>query len=384
MYISSHQLSGMRKTHRKSRKGCIQCKQRHIKCNEERPCCGNCERLEIVCSFASSPAPTRPSSTPGVSAYSSPIDVVVDIHPSLALEDLELLHHYVLRTASTFFAEGPRLDIIRDEYIRIGFSKIYLLHAILAISALHLYHQDGSRSEMLTRASLHYNAALRLAQPHIVHLTEDHSMAMFAFSGYISVYAMAEACLRLRTNSSTDPIDEIIACFHLSRGIRAVLGPFYEHLSTSAISPILFHEDIDRQAREDNSIAFEAPLQRLRARLPPVTTNDDGAQEDANASAMKSLFNYLAVCDLAAGYDFGKLRLVHQWLVEAHKDFLDLLDARDPLALAILAHYAVLVHQGKNTWWLQTWPQALFSHVQDTLDESWSDVLEWPKTKIYD
>ncbi|EWZ45960.1 hypothetical protein FOZG_06165 [Fusarium oxysporum Fo47] len=56
----------LRRAHRKSRKGCWECKRRHIKCDESRPACGNCAVSERSCSFPSSatPATTTPTASP--------------------------------------------------------------------------------------------------------------------------------------------------------------------------------------------------------------------------------------------------------------------------------------------------------------------------------
>ncbi|KAH7320077.1 hypothetical protein B0I35DRAFT_478364 [Stachybotrys elegans] len=43
-----------RRTHRKSRNGCAECKRRHIRCDEGKPACTNCTIAERVCSFPSS------------------------------------------------------------------------------------------------------------------------------------------------------------------------------------------------------------------------------------------------------------------------------------------------------------------------------------------
>ncbi|KAF7547592.1 hypothetical protein G7Z17_g7634 [Cylindrodendrum hubeiense] len=63
----------LRRAHRKSRKGCLECKRRHIKCDESRPSCNNCLVSERACSFppsvgaatdASAPAQTRQAPLP--------------------------------------------------------------------------------------------------------------------------------------------------------------------------------------------------------------------------------------------------------------------------------------------------------------------------------
>ncbi|KFA47748.1 hypothetical protein S40293_07129 [Stachybotrys chartarum IBT 40293] len=55
-----------RRTHRKSRNGCSECKRRHIRCDEGRPSCTNCTIAERVCSF-----PLSSSAHPAVVSASS-------------------------------------------------------------------------------------------------------------------------------------------------------------------------------------------------------------------------------------------------------------------------------------------------------------------------
>ncbi|KAF5024681.1 hypothetical protein F66182_3251 [Fusarium sp. NRRL 66182] len=60
----------LRRAHRKSRNGCLECKRRHIKCDESRPACSNCVVSDRSCSFppststASSAAIPTPTSLP--------------------------------------------------------------------------------------------------------------------------------------------------------------------------------------------------------------------------------------------------------------------------------------------------------------------------------
>lgn len=41
-----------RRSHRKSRNGCAECKHRHIRCDERRPACANCKAADRLCSFS--------------------------------------------------------------------------------------------------------------------------------------------------------------------------------------------------------------------------------------------------------------------------------------------------------------------------------------------
>ncbi|KAL4861567.1 hypothetical protein BDV12DRAFT_203887 [Aspergillus spectabilis] len=40
----------------RSRRGCITCKQRHVRCDELHPVCGHCERLQLSCGYQKKPA----------------------------------------------------------------------------------------------------------------------------------------------------------------------------------------------------------------------------------------------------------------------------------------------------------------------------------------
>ncbi|KAF4126368.1 Fungal Zn(2)-Cys(6) binuclear cluster domain [Geosmithia morbida] len=60
-----------RRSHRKSRNGCIECKRRHIRCDEGRPACTNCTIAERNCSFPVPPAAPAVH-TPGTSTLEVP------------------------------------------------------------------------------------------------------------------------------------------------------------------------------------------------------------------------------------------------------------------------------------------------------------------------
>lgn len=85
-----------RRGHLKSRFGCFNCKRRRVKCNEGRPTCEHCRRLELVCVY-----PTAiPTSNAGT----------VRRNPSLlALEELRFYHHFFTRSFPTLPFHGEEL-----------------------------------------------------------------------------------------------------------------------------------------------------------------------------------------------------------------------------------------------------------------------------------
>lgn len=69
-----------RRGHFKSRLGCFNCKRRRVKCNELRPHCSPCHRLELTCTY-----PTLIAASTGPRPAPS----------ALVLEDLRFYHHFV-------------------------------------------------------------------------------------------------------------------------------------------------------------------------------------------------------------------------------------------------------------------------------------------------
>jgi hypothetical protein len=127
-----------RRTHKKSRAGCIRCKRRHIKCDETRPVCVNCSTANLECEYAgpriatvgvsltnyldhsraSSPAiPTRTSTTIQASSSSlSPAALTPNSRPlygtdsALNLDHLELLYHFCTVTYKTMSPQSDQQD----------------------------------------------------------------------------------------------------------------------------------------------------------------------------------------------------------------------------------------------------------------------------------
>ena len=110
---------------------------------------------------------------------------------SLDRQSHELLHHYTSTVCLTM-ARPNQIDIWRYDMPRIGFDHPFLLHGLLAISALHLSTKLPSRSKELIsvaieeehRALPSFRKLLASNKPESIH-------AVFAFSGIVIPYILA-------------------------------------------------------------------------------------------------------------------------------------------------------------------------------------------------
>lgn len=112
------------------------------------------------------------------------------------------------------------------------------------------------------QATSHQDAAIRQARPHLVHLSEEHCEAMFWFSAYTSLYALAEPLLRPwpltgvndnninDSNESLDPIKELIHSFQLGRGINLIIRQHWDYFQRySPDSTTTIGTNLNRRSR---------------------------------------------------------------------------------------------------------------------------------------
>ncbi|KAL9564967.1 hypothetical protein ACKAV7_010881 [Fusarium commune] len=176
--------SRRRRSHPKSRKGCDTCKRRHKRCDENFPQCRNCTRYKVRCPYndvqvthsSRSSTPGKPDLmwTPYIETALSewqrtgifPLPCL-GLHPAprpdlYSLEDLRLIHHL-----ATLYCELAAIDannftlwtrhiptyvkLAGEEntpvdtdsrllsLLQIGATTPYVMHALLAFSAMHIY-----------------------------------------------------------------------------------------------------------------------------------------------------------------------------------------------------------------------------------------------------
>ncbi|KAJ6004207.1 hypothetical protein N7522_005852, partial [Penicillium canescens] len=197
-----------RKTHKKSRLGCANCKRRKIKCDEVKPECTHCVRHSITCdytmqdelllqvqsdasstdsqkefqlqsrqsepqnpySFISSSAtnfrpPKRRHEKAGqskgaVNLNRAPPEPSYTPIPETPFQfsgaDMELFHHYMIFTSMTLAEDEPGRQLMQTTLPQLGFKFNYVLRLLLAFSAYHnayLKRQQQRREVLPSKAS---------------------------------------------------------------------------------------------------------------------------------------------------------------------------------------------------------------------------------------
>ncbi len=88
-----------RKGHRKSRGGCLTCKRRRVKCNEDRLGCNHCKRLNLNCEYPNTTSQELGSPSPALQST-----------PTIfTMEDLRFFQHFLLTAYPPLPLEGDTI-----------------------------------------------------------------------------------------------------------------------------------------------------------------------------------------------------------------------------------------------------------------------------------
>ncbi|KAH6672661.1 hypothetical protein F5X68DRAFT_246947 [Plectosphaerella plurivora] len=346
-----------RKGHRKSREGCVQCKERHSKCSEVHPACLQCQRAGTRCSF-SSPTISRP-----------PIN-----EDSLA--DLELLEHWHRNPVTGDLSETTRH--LQYDLVRLGFSHHYLLNSILGLTALELYSRDRTVTKWYDRAVAHQQTAITRARPHFETVDQAQHQALLGFSAFTSMYTIAEPNYRplaVRSQQTHfDPVEELMKALCFSRSTMTFV---YQNFPSALVSGcFILSKFVD--TNQDTVQGLEERFPQLAAIRGLVER--DCAEEEGKACIKAANMMFRRIATLTDNFGTPEAsKVIWGWGLEVPQPFLDMCLAKHPVALAILAHFPVLQGFYQEHWCMSGWPRGLLQFITGVLGPSWEGLLKWPR-----
>ncbi|KAF2136472.1 uncharacterized protein K452DRAFT_313167 [Aplosporella prunicola CBS 121167] len=395
-----------RRTHRKSRLGCLNCKRRRIKCDETKPSCSNCVSHSIHCKYAaaSQPATTRPIESEAAADHGSQPDAPV---ASLNLTDLELLHNYYVRTSKTF-GEASTFIFWEINAPQIGFSYPFVLHLILGFSALHIARtlstSQADRERYIFLADQHYGVAIDAVTELLPRINTTNGHALYLAAMLICFFSFARG---------PQPDEFIAFSAHgpaewlgLYKGMRFVVETSGNVLFEGPLAPMLraarrslpkglTHNDECRPVTDPDAPSLRPGEHERMQALRPLVDAPSPFRE-AYRLALDNLScwytpGYLDGSSSSGGNsddctdDAGagsRLPLFFTWIYILRDDFVACLQAKEPIALIVFAHFAVLLRRFDSLWVLAGWAQHIISGIYDFLDEGWRGWLAWPAEQI--
>ena len=136
-------------------------------------------------------------------------------------------------------------------------------------------------------------------------------------------------------------------------------------------------------------------LQRWNARPSKDPTKADAfgelkqrvlaaVQDEKLRLTYTSAIEELEICVLSAQDDTYPRDIIEamMWLWAVSDDLIPLLKVPSQEAVAIFAHFCILLKQYEDQWWLRGWSEYLISRSYGILDEEHRSWIEWPMREM--
>lgn len=272
----------------------------------------------------------------------------------------------------------------------------------MATAALHkaTHHaEDSEKHAAYIKVAFSYqNAALAGYIPALSSPSEDNAVALFTLSALLTIWLfgskrLPEALNAVKLNSSpsflpqmaktseNEPTD-FMEILTLVQGINAVVKQTIHWLSGGDIDPLL--KPPKENELPPNSPEVEASFQKLRHRM--MSASAVKAEYPGNAVRERTEI-YLERLDALQKVSRARTVLEHDqqvfaWPVTAELAYIDLVRQRDPIAIALFIHWAACFKCLDHLWWAKGWSYRLVKDASSLLDESWSDVINWPRKEV--
>lgn len=290
--------------------------------------------------------------------------------------DFELFHLYTTSTCSSL-APSKAPEIWRVEIPRLALAHQFLMHGLLAVSALHLAYLDPQRYyKLVARALRHESLALPHFRETIARITEVNCHSIFAFSGFVTSYALAS--LDPSESQYTMPSDDswVPNWINLVRGSHALLSNHWRWLANGPFAPLL---ERTKSAIDYANNPHNAHLVLLLPLFSPhkPTSREEG---DVLATCKEAFHELRRVWSLpySACRTVGKKAAATIWPGTISSGFIKLLRERRPESLVILAHYCVLLNEVRNCWYFKGLAQHLIDAIRQCLSIEWNTWIQWP------
>ncbi|KAI1453536.1 hypothetical protein F4805DRAFT_363386 [Annulohypoxylon moriforme] len=396
LHANSGRRINHRRSHRKSRRGCSNCKKSRKKCDEMQPACSNCVRRRLECDFSQYPTPEASNSSDQFSIRPDPtsdspsnpgnpasLPSISDRIPSdtLTYEDMELLHH---------FSTDPTMGLCDPEESqqwwqvhvpKIGFAHPFALHLILAFAAIHLAQKHPDRREhLITEAGRHQTIGLRGTTEALRTLHPGNSSAVYVAAIFASFCDLAfgpQSGEYLVFNNK----GQEAKWFKFLKGVRSIMNSGVPpNFSTPEDGDTAPPDSTPKQGLRYNPVYTE-PFRAMRDYILRTTIADYAASKtymDAFDLLRETFDGVYAGLRIFQDAKSPFSVLIFRWLYLISDDFAARLQSKEPVALVIFAHFAVLFREMEHFWFLHGWPSHIVDGIYTQLEESERVHIKWP------
>ncbi|KAI1364125.1 hypothetical protein F5Y08DRAFT_308003 [Xylaria arbuscula] len=367
-----------RRPHKKSRRGCLNCKKWHTKCDESGPPCNNCTLRNAECEYAWQKglvqARSSPSSqTSDESGLGEPGRLLAH-HERRRLLELELMHLWSTTTYKGLCSvpedQHYMQMVLPQEALRYDF----LLNGIFVAAALQrstMVPEPEARGYFNVAMEL-YDRASKSFRIHLAKMDPTSHHVLYIYSSMTAFINIAFSQCNYTEGSELNTLSTVAVAFDLLNGsvniaksdFQGLLDspvPLRAYLNYGLASTVALHPST-RAALDRLSYLSELYHSSHQQRLTPIPNIPSDEQSVGTSDTLSPASPAIP----ATPWKVAIGLLQHCFAEEqrailrgfcfvfpggAGPDFAAAVKASDPMALLVLMHWAVLIERAGNDFW---------------------------------
>jgi hypothetical protein len=352
---------------------------------------------------------------------------------TLNVSQARLIHHYTTLTAKTLAHDAASESIFTNDLVLASFSYPFLLHALLALAALHLARLEGLSSSLHAEYGLladrHHQAALSDFRATVRDIDQTNWKAVLLFAGALFPYTYTASA------SASDDLElafnNFLSHLSLTRRVRPMVTGFYQEMMQSELAQLIPDDvkDVDWESGEVSGnieyvrSAHSGQIEACRGRSNPPSSRESAAKRfDRNQHArptdhveekrltydrlvqlqkFSDVVHHIYPPDIVDAYSHAirilnlmfaaaaaspkppSDALLNIWIHFVSERYIELLSERQPGSLIVLAHYAVLLRRSREQYWyLEGVAEQIIDVANAFVPTEWKSWLEWPNMQI--
>ena len=248
------------------------------------------------------------------------------------------------------------------------------MHGLLATTALHLLRMQPNRApELLSTAAAHEAQALPYYRRATTALDPANVHTVFIFAAFVVAYASA------LPSPAPDEFETPPRWMLLLRSSLTLLSNVWPWLSGD-MAPYHSQPAIPKDYEHNSE---DVKLSSLRHLIDtPYASNPDEPHDIEVYHQTISALRWSSGLMSAPGTTLCLQAAAYVWPRVVPSRYLELLKAKRPKALVLLAYYCVQLHRAEFSWYFHRQARSMLEAIQAALPVEMNDWVEWPLSEV--
>ncbi|KAJ9480978.1 hypothetical protein VN97_g12536 [Penicillium thymicola] len=395
----SEQVYHSRRSHRKSRAGCVSCKQRRVKCDETKPHCLRCQKHDVECDYSSQPArPQKSNNVVSQFINTNPDLISIDsLAPSMSLMmvadkltellhppsatgtklprlTLEALHHFHKAPAFATESQTP-VRIVMGKMVQLAFETPFLMHAIIAAATTHLCTLLPENKDYRLAEAYHWQQTIEQYSTEVSRkITHSNMDKLYSACLMISMHSFYQETFNPRTSFVFTKDPTSLTWLRLQTGLRYLLERTTPWLPQSIWWTVFMESrdpSLDYEDKRPGRVDLDPDLADLCG-IGDETT----IEENPYLWPLRMLMGLLPFERVT-----GSSKFYNTWMGRLENPFYECLLRKETPALVLLAWWLGLMCYVEE-WWVEMRVRsectAICMFLEDSCDPLVLRLLEFP------